>query len=186
MTRLIFLILLLSQAFCSLSQSDSLDRIDDDTIQVHSVRKAIIYSAVLPGSGQIYNHLAMPKGQKKAFWKVPLIYAGLGATTYFLISNQLTQKALKQEYTNRINGNQTDPQWEAYDNDGVLTLYNQYLNNRDLSILGLAAVYALQVADAGIEAHFVRFDITKDLSMIFRPSVMYNGTPGVKASFNFR
>lgn len=152
----------------------------------HSVKKAMILSAIVPGSGQIYNHRAMPKGQKKAFWKVPLIYAGLGATGYFLVNNQLTQKALKAEYNNRMNGSATDPQWEQYDDQGILTLYNQYLDRRDLSILGFAAVYAFQVADAGIEAHFVRFDISKDLSMQIRPSILYNGQAGINASFNFR
>lgn len=160
----------------------------NDTIPeaLHSVKKAMILSAAMPGSGQIYNHRAMPKGQKKAFWKVPLIYAGLGATGYFLINNQLTQKALKTEYTNRTNGNPTDPQWEQYDDQGVLTLYNQYLDRRDLSILGFTAVYLFQVADAGIEAHFVRFDISKDLSMQIRPSILFNGHAGINASFNFR
>ena len=56
-------------------------------MEKHSVRKAAIFSAVLPGAGQVYNHLAMPKGQKKAYWKVPIIYAGLGATGYFALKN---------------------------------------------------------------------------------------------------
>lgn len=164
----------------------SQDKTDTISSPAHSVKKAMIMSAIVPGSGQIYNHRAMPKGQKKAFWKVPLIYAGLGATGYFLINNQLTQKALKQEYSNRMDGNPTDPQWEQYDDQGVLTLYNQYLDRRDLSILGFAAVYAFQIADAGIEAHFVRFDISKDLSLQIRPSILYNGQAGINASFNFR
>lgn len=164
----------------------SQDKTDTISSPTHSVKKAMIMSAIVPGSGQIYNHRAMPKGQKKAFWKVPLIYAGLGATGYFLINNQLTQKALKQEYSNRMDGKPTDPQWEQYDDQGVLTLYNQYLDRRDLSILGFAAVYAFQIADAGIEAHFVRFDISKDLSLQIRPSILYNGQAGINASFNFR
>ena len=43
-----------------------------DTVKTHSWKKAILFSAVVPGSGQIYNHIAMPKGKKKAYWKVPL------------------------------------------------------------------------------------------------------------------
>jgi hypothetical protein len=181
MRSLIFLIFLLNVlGLWSQEISDTVSK------PSHSVKKAMILSAVVPGSGQIYNHRAMPKGQKKAFWKVPLIYAGLGATGYFLITNQLTQKALKTEYTNRIDGNTTDPQWELYDDQGILTLYNQYLDMRDLSILGFSAVYAFQIADAGIEAHFVRFDISKDLSLQIRPSILYNGQAGINASFNFR
>ncbi len=159
---------------------------ENDSVAVHSVKKSMILSAVLPGSGQIYNHLAMHKGRIKAFWKVPLIYAGLGVTGYFLYTNQKTQLSLREEYTNRMNGNVTDPQWSAYDDQGVLTLYNQYLNQRDLSILALGAVYLFQIADAGIEAHFVRFDISKDLSMQFRPTIIAWNRPGISASFNFR
>jgi hypothetical protein len=40
--------------------------------------------------------------------------------------------------------------WEQYDNEGILTLYNQYLTKRDLSILGVGAVYLFQIVDAGI------------------------------------
>lgn len=156
-----------------------------DTVP-HSVKKAMILSAVVPGSGQIYNHRAMPKGKKKAYWKVPLIYTGLGLTGYMLYSNQSTQLALKNEYTNRIEGNPTDPKWEAYDNQGVLTLYNQYLNQRDLSILALGAVYLFQIADAGIEAHFVRFDVSRDLTLEFKPTILAFNRPAISATFNFR
>jgi hypothetical protein len=157
-----------------------------DSVKPHSIRKAVILSACLPGAGQVYNHLAMPKGKKKAFWKVPLIYAGLGASTYFLITNQHTQKELKQEYTNRIELKPGAAEWAGYDDQGVLTLYNQYLNWRDLSIVAVGIVYLLQVTDAGVEAHFVNFDVSEDLSMGFDPVILDYRTPGLKLSLNFR
>jgi hypothetical protein len=161
----------------------------EDSISIldtlHSPKKATLYSAILPGMGQVYNHINMPSGSKKAFWKVPLIYSGLGATGYFLISNQLTQRALKQEYTNRIEGNPTDPKWEAYDNSGVLTLYNQYLNRRDLSILGFAAVYLFQIVDANVEAHFVNFDVSDDLTLQIDPSLLPSLSAGLSLKLNF-
>ncbi len=162
--------------------------IEDSTAfsdSIHSPKKATIYSALLPGLGQIYNHINMPIGNKKAYWKVPLIYTGLGATGFFLISNQLTQKALKQEYTNRIDGNATDPKWSAYDNAGVLTLYNQYLNKRDLSILGFAAVYLFQIVDANVEAHFVNFDVSEDLSLQLEPTLLPSLSAGLTLKLNF-
>lgn len=160
--------------------------IQSDSVKPHSIRKAVILSAVIPGAGQIYNHIAMPKGKKKAYWKVPLIYAGLGASTYFLITNQATQKSLKQEYTNRIDLNPGAIEWSGYDDQGVLTLYNQYLNWRDLSIVAVGIVYLLQVTDAGVEAHFVNFDVSEDLSLGFDPVILDYKTPGVKLSLNFR
>jgi hypothetical protein len=150
-----------------------------DTTKRHSPKKAVIFSAVLPGAGQVYNHLAMPKGKKKAFWKVPLIYGGLAATGYFLVQNQSIQKELKQEYTNRMNGGVPDVRWEQFDDDGILTLFRQYQTQRDLSILGVGLVYVLQVVDAGVEAHFVDFDISEDLSIQLRPTILSTRTVGL-------
>ena len=172
-------------SFC-FSQKEQTDSLVVDTVKVHSPKKAVILSAIVPGAGQIYNHLAMPKGKKKAYWKVPLIYSGLGIAGYFLISNQVTQKDLKLDYTNRINGGIPDPRWEVYDDQAILTLYNRHLDWRDLSILGMGAVYLFQLVDAGIEAHFVDFDISEDLSLQIDPAYFGNRTAGLSLSFNFR
>lgn len=169
-------------SFGLLGQSDSL--LLADTLKSHSPKKAVIFSALVPGSGQIYNHLAMPKGKKKAFWKVPLIYGGLAATGFFLVQNQFLQKELKQEYTNRLNGGSPDIRWEQFDNEGILTLFRQHQTQRDLSILGLGLVYMLQVVDAGIEAHFVDFDISEDLSIRFRPTLFAGKTIGLSIKFD--
>lgn len=181
--RLLFVFLLL--AFSGLAE-DSIPSLKNDIVKVHSVKKAILLSACLPGAGQVYNHRAMPKGKKKAFWKVPLIYAGLGATSYFLITNQITQKELKQEYQNRIDNGSGADKWSAYDDLGILTLYDQYLDWRDLSILGVAGVYLFQLADAGVEAHFVSFDVSEDLSLSVEPAIMSNFTGGLKVKLKFR
>lgn len=162
-----------------------------DSTDQHSVKKAVIFSAVIPGAGQVYNHIAMPKGKKKAYWKVPLIYAGLGATTYYAFKSNTEQKELKQEYLNRTNlGIQSD-KYENYDDTGILQLYQQKLNNRDLLFLGMGLVYLIQIADAAVEAHFVNFDITDDLSMKVRPAFIplsYRSpvTVGVSLQFNLK
>jgi hypothetical protein len=171
---------------CSSLAQDS-TMVASDTIKPHSIKKAVIFSAVLPGAGQIYNHLAMPKGQKKAFWKVPLIYASLGSSTFFLIRNQLQQKRYRQEYTNRQNPLYEIPsEYLPYDDQGILTIYNQYLDWRDLSILAVGAFYFLQVVDAGVEAHFVSFDVSEDLSLSLHPTVMNGFAPGLSLRLNFR
>lgn len=162
-----------------------------DTVKGHSVKKAVIFSAVLPGAGQVYNHIAMPKGKKRAYWKVPLIYAGLGATGYFAIKNHGEQKALKQEYINRTEHNLYGSDYENYDNTGIIQLYQQKLNNRDLLFLGMGLVYLLQIADAAVEAHFVNFDVSDDLSMRIRPSFIplsygSTGTVGVSLQLSFK
>lgn len=184
MKRLVFFFLLISStAFAE----DTL--YVGDTVRPHSIRRAILYSAVVPGAGQVYNHLAMPKGKKKAFWKVPLIYAALGTTTYFLVENQREQKKYRKEYSDRqflsyVDGtNFTES--VVYDDAGILTLYNQYLNWRDLSILAVGAAYLFQLADAGVEAHFVNFDVSEDLSLTVDPVILANRTPGLSLALNF-
>lgn len=182
MRRLLFLLLITLPLSLKAKDTTAVD-----SVKTHSIRKAMILSAVVPGAGQVYNHMAMPKGKKKAFWKVPLIYAGLGTAGYFLISNQQQQLSLKNEYTYRQdNGIPNDPNWIAYDDYGVLTLYNQYLNWRDLSILAVGAVYLFQLADAGIEAHFVSFDVSEDLSLNIEPKLLQARSPGIAISLNFR
>lgn len=161
----------------------SQDQKEQDT--THSVRKAVILSAILPGAGQVYNHLAMPKGQKKAYWKVPLIYAGLGACGYFVYQNNSLQKELKLEYQNRQNQLPGLDLYKNYDDQGILSLYNTHLNRRDLFMLGFGLVYLVQVIDAAVEAHFVTFDISEDLSFSFSPTLVGYQQPGIKLSLNF-
>lgn len=165
----------------SAQQSDS-----TDIEKPHSVKLATILSAVLPGSGQIYNHIAMPKGKKKAYWKVPLIYAALGTTTYFMISNQSKVNLYKNEYLQRMDSGLISPGLAQYDNNAILTLHDQYQNNRDLMILATAGVYIINILDAAVEAHFVNFDISEDLTMHVRPTMMLGFSPGLSLRFNFR
>jgi hypothetical protein len=166
------------------AQNDSTTVVPKDT--THSIKKAIIFSAVLPGSGQIYNHLAMPKGKKKAYWKVPLIYAGLGATGYLMIHNNTLKNDLRTEYESRQAGNAASSQFEIYDDAGLLQLYSIHRQRRDLFILALGFVYLLNVADAGVEAHFVTFDVSEKLSMSVEPVLMQNYRLGVGIRLNFR
>ena len=161
-------------------------QIEEDFKNKHSIKKAVILSGLIPGSGQIYNHIAMPKGKKKGFWKVPLIYSGLGVSSYFLITNQITQKSLKNEYIARQNGDLGNIEWADLQNtDQVLTLYNQYIGWRDLSIVAVTLVYILQLTDAGVEAHFVNFDISKDLSLSINPTILNYQNAGIQLSINF-
>ena len=140
---------ILLSTFCLLQFcfGQEMDSLVTDQPKEHSVRKAMIFSAALPGLGQIYNHTAMPKGKKKAFWKVPLIYGALGASGYFLVSNQIQKNELRTEYLNRTELGLYSQKWELYDDQAVLSLYNQHLTWRDLSILALSGVYLLQIAD---------------------------------------
>ena len=73
---------------------------------------------------------------------------------------------------------------------------NYYRKYRDMSIMAFAAVYALAVIDAYVDAELSDFDISMDLSMKVRPTVFgtsantahntfYNTSVGVNCSLNF-
>lgn len=156
-----------------------------DTISKHSVKKATIYSAIIPGAGQIYNHTAMPKGKKKAFWKVPLIYAGLAGTSYLVMQNNQFRKAYRAEYDYRVANNSASNFFE-YDNNGLLTLHNEARSQRDLFIAAFGIVYLLNVVDAGIEAHFVSFDVSENLMVSFQPTFGANQGVGFSTVLKFR
>jgi hypothetical protein len=168
-------------ALTSWSQKEVLD-----TIPEHPFRKSILFSTIVPGGGQIRNSILKKRGFKHAVWKVPLIYGAIGYATYTLIQNQQTQKSLKTEYMNRLEGSITDPRWLEYDDQGVLYLYRQYLDQRDLSILALGAIYLLQIVDAGVESHFIHFDVTDDLSIEVQPTVLYSQVPGININLKFK
>lgn len=183
-----FLLLFFSAFFISIEAQNKVANTSTAIDTTHSVKKAVVFSAIIPGAGQIYNHIAMPPKKKKAFWKVPLIYAGLGATGYLMLKNNSLQHSLKREYNLReaTNFTQTfDTQWEQFDSQGVLTLYNQHLNQRDLFILAFGAVYIIQIVDAAVEAHFVHFDVSEDLSLNLHPTMMSLTNPGLKLTLNF-
>ncbi|NBN98252.1 MAG: hypothetical protein EBV19_03295 [Flavobacteriia bacterium] len=141
---------------------------------LYPYKKAALRSAILPGLGQIYNS-AHSQGRKNAYWKVPLIYAGLAATSFVLIQNQKTVNSVRQEYELRMGGNAPSAPWTDYDNAALISTYDQYARWRDLSILGLGAMWLFQIADAAVEAHFLNFNVSKDLSVIFRPKPAPNG-----------
>lgn len=186
MRLILFFLFLLS--FSCLSQDSTF--IEQDSIKVHSVKKALILSAIIPGAGQIYNHNAMLKvkknGRGNVYFKLPIIYAGLGATIYFTARNNGLKNELRAEYATRQNGGIGLDKWSAYDDQGLLTLHDQYLKWRDLSILGVAIVYLFQLADAGVEAHFINFDVSEDLSLSFYPTMMDFKTAGLSVKLNFR
>jgi hypothetical protein len=68
-------ILLLFASNCAYAQT--LD--SSKAVKVHSPHLASVFSAVLPGAGQVYN---------QKYWKVPIIYGGLAFTGYQFVQNR--------------------------------------------------------------------------------------------------
>lgn len=137
-------------------------------------RIATVMSAVLPGAGQVYN---------KKYWKLPIVYAGLGGFGYLFYVNQREFKYysdnLKAEYDedpNTINNS-------GYSGDNLVRLKTQYRKFRDLGVIGCTIVYVLNIVDANVDAHLRTFDMSDDLSLQIKPySNLYviNNTCGLQ------
>lgn len=143
----------------------------------HSPKKAMILSAVLPGAGQIYNH---------KYWKVPVIYAAMGTSLYFILDNSKQYKNYRTEYVYRLNNNGAVSNLDLadYSESQLRILTDQYRTWRDLSYVVMAGFYVLQIIDATVDGYLWRHDTSPNLSFEFRPSFV--STAGGMAGFRFR
>lgn len=166
-----FLILLTGMTgnFLHAQQQDA-RMVEADTIQVdttywsHSPRKAAMLSAVLPGTGQIYN---------RKFWKVPIVYAGLGALAYSAVWNAEGYREYFDKYKYM-----SETGLEEYEGETIRAVEfykDQHLRLKNLMIILSVGFYALQIVDANVDAHLMDYDIGNDLSFIVDPVVTGSG-----------
>jgi hypothetical protein len=162
-------------------------------------KKALWLAIVIPGAGQIYN---------RKYWKLPIVYGGFVGCAYAMRWNNMMYKDYSQSY---IDLTDDDPNTKSYERfqqfsnritDANIKRYQELFKNRknrfrrwrDLSFFVMCGVYALSVIDAYVDAELSDFDISKDLSLKVRPTVIGTGTTnnplytaslGVNCSLNF-
>ncbi len=122
--------------------------------------KASLYSAILPGAGQLYN---------KKWWKAPialgLVGTGAGFTIYY---NNLYKKyrrafiAVREGSESEFTGILTTEQ--------LAVIQDDYKRKRDYSIALTALAYLLNIVDATVDAHL--YTIRHDAEMSFKPTVI--------------
>jgi hypothetical protein len=143
----------------------------------HSPGLAFKHSAMIPGWGQLYNH---------RWWKVPIVYTGLGLLGSAIIFNQRYYKRYLQVYNMRRNvtpplATATDEVSVLYRNTATVNVtalesaVNGYQRNMQLSILGVVGAWGIQMIDAYIDAKFIH-SYTMDRDLSFKVS------PGMEAS----
>ena len=130
----------------------------------HKPGRATLYSALLPGAGQVYN---------RKHWKVPIVAAAFGVSTYFLIENTRQYNRYKNAYVALVDNdpNTVDEFNGEFSSAAVRDVADTYRRWLDMSYLAIGLVYVLNIVDATVDAHFVRFDVGEDLSMELRPSL---------------
>lgn len=122
--------------------------------------RAALYSALLPGLGQIYN------GE---YFKVPIYWGCLLGATHFLVNNNTNYKRFKRIHNEAT----TDPNYSQSISAETAKWYrDEYRRYRDYSIVATALFYFLQVIDANVFAYMHDFEVTDDITMNIEPSVI--------------
>ncbi len=178
-------------------------------VKEHSPHKATLYSALLPGLGQIYN---------KKYWKLPFVYGLIGGAVYAIgwntgqyndYKDAYVDFSLFLDYKNQAEGGTlTEPTSKRYEkllpdkdfsatdskaDDWYKTRFkngkDKYKHDRDLSYILLFAAYVVNIIDATVDAHLTNFNINDDLSMTVQPKMNYSpvsgGTLGLSCRINF-
>ena len=132
--------------------------------KVKSPRKASLYSAVLPGAGQIYNG---------KYWKAPIVWAGMGTFAYMAIDNQSKFMRFKSAYLFRQEG-EVDEFYDILTPEALINEMDRYRRFRDLNIIGATLFYVIQIIDANVDAALSDFDVSDDLSLrISQPGTLF-------------
>jgi len=162
-------------------------------------QRALWLAMVIPGGGQIYN---------RKYWKLPIVYGGFIGCIYAMTWNNTMYKDYAQAYLDLMDddpgtasynkflhlGRQINSSNEERYKDIFKRRKDRYRRWRDLSFFVMVGIYAVSVIDAYVDAELSEFDISKDLSMKVRPSLMGNGASqnpllatslGISCSINF-
>ncbi|HET9570917.1 MAG TPA: DUF5683 domain-containing protein [Bacteroidales bacterium] len=161
-----------------------------DSIYKPDPKKAIWYSVLCPGLGQLYN---------RRYWKLPFVGAGVIGVAYAINWNSKYYNAYTNGYRDIMDD---DPNTKSYlkllaadsnypESQLANTLKNsqqKFRRSRDLSYIGAVGVYVICILDAFVDAQLYDFDISPDLSLT--PSAprinQYGGAKAVEFSLAFR
>lgn len=163
--------------------SDNIVIVNDKDIDPLAPSRAAFYSAIVPGLGQAYN---------KKYWKIPVIYAALGVSTYAYIYNNdeynRYRDAFKLEESGKpheFDGENGNP---LLSRDGLMRAQTKFKEDRDLSLLITIGIYALQIIEASVNAHLMQMNTFDNVS--FNPNIVidpitYKVIGGLTISYNF-
>ena len=141
-------------------------------------RSAILRAAILPGWGQFYN---------RKYWKMPIVYAGLGTAFYFISVNYngfiQTRNGIAKRIDDNV-ANDLDPiyvrdyNFKKYDvsfnsTEDLLKIKHYFRKNLDLALIGFTIVYVMNIVDADVDAHLYQFNMSNDLT--FHPLINSSG-----------
>ncbi len=141
-------------------------------------KKATLLSAILPGAGQVYNGKS---------WKVPILYAGILTDLYFVNYNHRRYESFRDAL---FALDKKEPnQFPSLNRAALVRNVDYWRQNRDLTVLLLLGIYALNLVDANVDAHLSGFDISEDLALQVAPqlgTVSASNSMGVSLTLRFK
>jgi len=132
--------------------------------QTKSPTKASIFSAILPGAGQIYN---------EKYWKTPVIYIGMGTALFIANWNKNEYQHYRTALANKTDGNDdtVDLYQDIYSESNLITMKNYHRKNRDLGYIITVGIYLLNIIDASVDAHLFNFNVNDNLGIRIQPQI---------------
>lgn len=137
-----------------------------------SPKRAGLYSALLPGLGQVYN---------KQYWKTGVVYAGMGVIAGFMVSNVRQYRYYHKVYIGRIDADPTTTDTLVqYSNDDINTLRKGYRTYTEYTAIAGTLAYLLNILDAYVSAHLKTFDMSRDISFRAMPIMNEQRQPALR------
>jgi hypothetical protein len=144
--------------------------------------KAGLYSAVLPGLGQVYN---------KKYWKVPIVLGAVGAGVGIAVWNDTQYKKYREYYIAKLNGtpNEFVDSHPWLDKVALGNAQDRSKRQRDYAIAITGLIYILNIVDAVVDAQL--YEPRHDPDLSFAPTVVqdqYGFVPpktGLSLSYRF-
>ncbi|RAV99584.1 DUF5683 domain-containing protein [Pseudochryseolinea flava] len=139
----------------------------------YSPRKALLYAAILPGLGQIYN---------KKYWKLPLVYGGFISIGYGFNFYQNLTKEYKSQLFYNLNQAPNDENFINPESNAptraLRSAVDRSQRERDFMVILMAGMYLLQIVDAHVDAHLKEFDLNPNLKVSIEPTMEQNSLIG--------
>lgn len=146
------------------STRKGLDSVSIDYLTYRNPMRASLYSAILPGMGQIYN---------KKWWKAPLVWGILGTGVGFIIYYNNEYKEYRGYYLDKLYDIPiSQPGIANLPLEQLATIQDDRKRSRDYAIALTALGYILNIVDATVDAHL--YGIKKDPDLSFQPIMIQN------------
>jgi len=173
----IFPFVIFSQEITTEISQDSIIETSLESIALKPI-KVSFYSAILPGLGQAYN---------KKYWKLPVVYAALGTSTYYYIYNNNRYQEYRTAFKLHQLGQGESSQYPTLSLDVLQQAQKFHKKDRDLSMMLTFGLYFLQIIEASVDAHLQYHNIDNKLSLaptLIREPI--SGTVGLAANLTYR